>query len=135
VPSHEHDTAAVPDERLWPAVLEFAMRSHVDHAMVEGLRLVDFDGTTLRLSVAEAGADYAKFLAGQVPRLTELVRRATGRRVRIDVEAPARAGAPCGVPQERLEQAGSLPAVRQAVELFDAEIFDVRDLPADEQQG
>jgi hypothetical protein len=99
-------------------------------ARVEGLQFRDFDGRTLRLSVAEGGVSYARFLTSQRGQLADLVKRATGRDVRVEVEAldlPERR--PAEVTGADLQQVQSMPVVGQALELFEATIFKVERIP------
>jgi hypothetical protein len=121
----------VPDDRpIWPAVLDFAARSHSDLARVEHLRYKSFDGRTLHLAVDELGADLARFLKTQTPRIEDLVKRATGRRVIIELEAAAAPRTPPVVPAQVIETVTNLPEVSRAAELFDATVVDVQEDPA-----
>ena len=97
-------------------------------ARIEHLRFTSFDGRTLHLAVDEEGAELSRFLAGQSDRIADLVRRATGRNVRVHIEAAAgtpRSAAPAA--EEAAVEARSLPDVAEAMDLFDAEIVDVQD--------
>ncbi|MHC4992536.1 MAG: DNA polymerase III subunit gamma/tau [Planctomycetota bacterium] len=121
------------DEALWPTVLTFASRSQVDQLIVEGVRFLDFDGHTLRLSVDERGADYARFITSRLDRIVDLVLRATKRRVHVEIDAVAAADRTPTSTAADLNEVRSLPAVRQAVELFDATIVDVQEIEPESQ--
>ncbi len=122
---------ALDDVSLWSAVLQAASSSTSDRAKIEHLVCESFDGRTLRLSVSEAGAAVAGWLGTQADALVDLVNRATGRRVLVEIDTTkAKAAAAARDGGRQREAAGRLPAVRQAMEIFDAEIVEVRDHPA-----
>ena len=116
---------AVDDDSIWSAVLQAASGSASDRAKIEHLVCESFNGVTLRLSVSEAGAAVAGWLGTQPDALADLVNRATGRRVLVEIDTTKAKAAADGGRQR--EAAGRLPAVRQAMEIFDAEIVEVRD--------
>jgi hypothetical protein len=108
-------------------VLRVAAGSARDQARVRHLRFRSFDGRTLRLAIAEAGSDSARFLATQTAPVTELVRRATGRNVRVHIDPPSAAAAPRRADSRMIEEAMRMPLVRKAMDLFGAVITDVRE--------
>jgi hypothetical protein len=94
----------------------------VDQHRVEHLVFESFDGTTLRLAVEESAADMARFIAGQVEQIRDLVKRATGRGVSIVIDASRVAPRP----GPSVQAAGQTPEiVRKAAELFDATLVSV----------
>ena len=122
---------ALDDVSLWSAVLQAASGSTSDRAKIEHLVCQSFDGRTLRLSVSEAGAAVAGWLGTQADALADLVNRATGQRVLVEIDTTqAKAVAAARDGGRQREAAGRLPAVRQVMEIFDAEIVEVRDHPA-----
>ncbi|MHC5023432.1 MAG: DNA polymerase III subunit gamma/tau [Planctomycetota bacterium] len=118
--------AALDGPTLWEAVLEVAGRSPSDRARTESLVFQSFEGGTLRLAVGETGADLARFLASQTENLVDLVRRATGQTVRIELSALPGAMPRPSASDDDLQAARQLPRVREAMELFDAVIVDVQ---------
>ncbi|MDY7107760.1 MAG: DNA polymerase III subunit gamma/tau [Planctomycetota bacterium] len=119
--------APVGDEDLWPSVLRVAAASAGDQARVRHLRFRSFDGRTLRLAVDESGSDSARFLATQAAPVAELVRRATGRRVKVHIDGPRPAAAPRRADSHAIEDAMRMPLVKKAMDLFGAVVTDVRE--------
>ncbi len=126
--------AALADTELWPTVQRFAARSKSDQARIEHLHFDGLEGRTVKLSVIETGAPMARFLATQGEQIAELIRRATDRQVRVEIDAAAaRSGARPELPEGSLDEAASIPVVAEAMELFDATIIDVKDAPETEE--
>ena len=115
------------DDELWAGVLRLAAASPKDQAKVQHLQFRSFDGRTLHLAVDEAGSQSARFLTTQTTPLAELVKRATGRTVRVQIDAPP-APAPPRAASQRLEEAMRLPLVQKAMDIFDAVVTDVREV-------
>jgi hypothetical protein len=86
-----------------------------------------FDGRTLRLSLDESGADVARYLTNNIDKLVDLVKRATGRHVRIELDTSRfdsrSKGAEASVDRS---DAPRPPLVDKAIELFDAELIAVQ---------
>jgi hypothetical protein len=95
-----------------------------EHALVEHLRYQSFDGTTLRLEIQSGDEGLARWMGGQCGTLTDLVMRATSRRVEVVVDVSS-VGTDEQESQQRREAARERPLVRTAMEIFDAEIIDV----------
>ena len=116
----------IDDERLWPTVLAAAACSPKDQAKVQNLEFDSFDGRTLRLAVAENAEQVARFLQTQTEAIAELVQRATGRRVRIELDTTrAEAAPPATVDERVLDEVQRMPAIQKALELFDAVVVSV----------
>jgi DNA polymerase-3 subunit gamma/tau len=119
---------------LWDALTAYAARSPADNARMESLRPVSFDGRTLRLRVEGDAPGLARWHAARPGDLEELVRRATGIPVAVelvgadDARGPRRTAA-------RLDQARQIPQVRAAMEIFDAAVVEVEDVPASGGEG
>jgi DNA polymerase III subunit gamma/tau len=125
-------------EELWQSLLNAASRSEAVRAKVEQFEYHAFDGKTLTLLPATPGAQQ-----WQAEMLASVVRNETGRTVRIMVEqhsadqmasadrAPAHSSGTALAPEtgQDIEAARNLPAVRKAMEIFDATIVGVRDAP------
>ncbi|HVP73840.1 MAG TPA: DNA polymerase III subunit gamma/tau [Phycisphaerales bacterium] len=109
---------------LWQRVLEIARENMVDRHRVEHLTFQSFDGVTLRLALDDSGADIARFVMGQIERITDLARRAAGgRTVRVEIDASCvapRAAPNAGIGSEPLP-----PIIQKAVDLFGATIVAV----------
>jgi hypothetical protein len=116
------NTPSVSDGDLWPRVLQIASENVGDRQRVEHLVLQSFDGVTLRLSMDDAGADIARFVMGQVERINDLVKRAAGRSVRVEIDSSRIAPRPTA----ESTSAGPLPEmVQMAVDLFGATVIAV----------
>lgn len=113
-------------EGLWRKVEALATGSANEHALVEHLEYRSFDGTTLRLAIQSGDEGLARWLTGQSGTLTDLVMRATSRRVEVVVDAPD-VGADDRALQQRRKAALERPLVRTAMEIFDAEVIDVHE--------
>jgi DNA polymerase-3 subunit gamma/tau len=112
---------------LWDAVVRFAQGSHSDQARIEHLRFESAQGQTLRLAVAEdADERLARFLGTQTAQLADLVSRAVGRRMRVEVAGSANAAPAPAAPTDLRERVRHIPAVAAAIDLFDAVVVDVR---------
>ncbi|MCP3904847.1 MAG: DNA polymerase III subunit gamma/tau [Planctomycetes bacterium] len=133
--------SASPD--LWTRVLEVASLSPADEAKVRPLELKSVDGRTLRLAVSPGAAASARYLRTMTDRIAELVERATGQRMKVEIEAPAESAdepaaapvAPAATAQQLTEVRG-MPIVRRAMEIFDAAVVDVTDdAPAEREES
>ena len=131
------DESPLDGPSLWEKVRQVAAGSMGDRMRTEHLVLEAFDGRTLTLSVDDSGADVVRYLQGEVDRIADLVRRATGRSLRVELDtsrfdAPA-STAPALDPNEIRRS----PMVAKAMELFDAVVISVEDAPphADQQQA
>jgi DNA polymerase-3 subunit gamma/tau len=111
-------------EMLWQKTEAIATDSANEHALVEHLRYQSFDGTTLRLEIQSGDEGLARWMGGQCGTLTDLVMRATSRRVEVVVDVSS-VGTDEQESQQRREAARERPLVRTAMEIFDAEIIDV----------
>jgi hypothetical protein len=117
------------DDQLWPRVLEAAQRSVPDRQRTEHLVFESFDGRTVKLSLDESGADVARYLSMNTDKIADLVKRATGRTVRIELDTSRFDGPSNGQPHADAETSGPRPPlVEKAMDLFDAEIIAVDDL-------
>ena len=123
------DEARVPasatpatDDELWPRVLQVAAQSMGDRQRTEHLVFESFDGVTLRLSIDDSGADIARYLRTQTDKIADLVKRATGRSVKIDLDVSnvKRSPAPAVTTDAPLPE-----IVRKAVDLFDATVVSI----------
>lgn len=113
---------AASDADLWSRVLQIAGENMVDRHRVEHLVFQSFDGVTLRLTLDDSGADIARFVMTQVDRIGDLVKRAAGRSVRVEIDSSRIA--PRATPASA--DPGPLPEiVRQAVDLFGATVIAV----------
>ncbi len=119
----------VSDDELWPRVLEVAAKSIGDKTRTEHLVFQSFDGRTLRLSIDESGADIARYLSRELDRIADLVKRATGRTVRIELDASEAEVKPKPVSSVSAASATAPAIVKKAIELFDATIVAVEDVP------
>ena len=82
----------------------------------------------------EAAADSARYLSTQSETVSELIRRVTGRKVRVRIDAPARRSInSIRASRTLIKEATQLPVVRKAMEIFDAVVIDVEDAPAEAQ--
>ena len=117
-------------QQLWQRVQALAGDAANEHVLIENLAYQSFDGTTLRLSIQTADEGLARWLTGQAQSLVDLVKRATARRVEVIVEYTS-IGDARTVLQQRKEEARDLPMVRAAIEIFDAEVIDVKESPDD----
>ncbi|MCH7799468.1 MAG: DNA polymerase III subunit gamma/tau [Planctomycetes bacterium] len=117
-------------QRLWKQVEALAGDAANEHVLIENLAYRSFDGTTLRLSIRTADEGLARWLTGQALPLAELVKRATARRVDVVVDESSVGAARTEV-QREIDKARDLPMVRTAIEIFDAEVIDVKETPDD----
>ncbi|TDJ57330.1 MAG: DNA polymerase III subunit gamma/tau [Planctomycetota bacterium] len=113
-----------PGEALWKKTVAIAADSANEHALVEHLVYRSFDGTTLRLAIQSGDEGLARWLGGQCGTLTDLVMRATSRRVEVVLDLSCM-GTDQQESQQRREAARERPLVRTAMEIFDAEVIDV----------
>jgi len=115
-------TPIASNDELWPRVLQVAAQSMGDRQRTEHLVCDGFDGTTLRLSLDDSGADIARYLSTQVDKIADLVKRATGRNVKIDLDVSrAQRTAAAGVATD-----AALPElVKKAADLFDATLVSI----------
>ncbi len=111
---------------LWRKTEAIATDSANEHALIEHLVYRSFDGTTLRLAIQSGDEGLARWLAAQCGTLTDLVKRATSRRVEVVVDVSC-VGADEQESQQRREAARERPLVRTAMEIFDAEVIDVQE--------
>jgi hypothetical protein len=116
-------------EALWQKVRSLAEGSQSDRARIDHLRVESLEDGVLRLAIDEEGARMARFLSGQAERLAELVKRATGQRVRVVIDAAAAAPAdgPSRLPERTLDEVRGLGGVARAMELFDGTIVSVEE--------
>ena len=124
------------DDDLWPRVLEVASRSIGDKTRTEHLVFQSFDGRVLRLSIDESGADIARYLSRETDRIADLVKRATGKTVKIELDtgqfAAERARPEPGGPSGHLPLP---PLVEKAIDLFDATLVAVEEAPSPRNQA
>jgi hypothetical protein len=81
---------------------------------------------TLRLSIDDSGADIARYLSTQTDKIADLVKRATGRSVKIGLDVSRVKQSPV----TRAEVDAPLPEiVKKAIDLFDATVVSI-DAPA-----
>jgi DNA polymerase-3 subunit gamma/tau len=110
-------------EELWRRVL--ASASAAQQRRLGYLHFEAYDGRRLRLSIGPEGAAVSRWLQAQSDGIADLVHRVAGRRVTLELDVSA-----CEAP-ERAADAADLaeverdPAVRRAMELFDAVVVDV----------
>jgi hypothetical protein len=118
--------APAADDQIWPRILEVAKEKFPDWQRVEHLVFRGFDGHTLRVGIDDSGADVVGFLNMQIDKIADLVKRATGRHVKIDLDTSSiqqRRAAP-------IESNAPLPEiVRKAADLFDASVVSVDAAP------
>ena len=101
--------APAADDSIWDSVRRFAEHSHSDQARLEHLHFVAFDGRTLRLSVDDdTDGRLARFLTKQAGQIAELVKRATAREVRVEVEWTGTDAPVTPAADDRRERARSL---------------------------
>ena len=129
-PAAEPAGSADDGPQLWKRVEALAGDQADEHVLVENLAYQSFDGTTLRVSIRTADEGLARWLTGQAQPLASLVRRATSRRVEVIVESSPVEDARTLL-QRRKDEARDLPMVRTAIEIFDAEVIDVKESPDD----
>ncbi len=118
---------AAPDEeglRLWASVRSLAAGSPRDQALIEGLAYRGYDGRALRVAIETGDEGLARWLASQAGEVAALVRRATSRRLDVTIEPP-RAEPAKSQMTRKIEEARDLPLVRQAMEIFDADVVEV----------
>jgi DNA polymerase III subunit gamma/tau len=112
-------------ESLWAqtraSATSAAARAKLDHLLFES-----FDGSTLRLAIDEEGARMARILASQADSITDMIRRATGRAVRVEITQPQNGIAPQSSVNDHAE-VHTIPAVKHAIDIFDATVIEVRD--------
>ena len=120
------DLVPADGERIWSRVRQVAAGSNSDQAKFQHLVYESFDGRTLRLSVDQDGAEIVGWLSTQTDALAAVVSRATGRPIRVELDTDR---ARAATPQQRLEAARHLPLVEQAVQIFDAEVVGVEEIP------
>jgi DNA polymerase-3 subunit gamma/tau len=126
-------TAAPPGGEgaaLWASVQALAAEMPAERARVEHLVFESFDGRRLRLAVDTADAGLGRWLATQTEPLAEMVRRATSRAVVVEIDTSAAEDAGPQAARARIEEAQRSPLVRRAMEIFDADVVDVKDSPA-----
>ena len=111
---------------LWRKTEAIATDSANEHTLIEHLVYRSFDGTTLRLGIGSGDEGLARWMAGQCGTLTDLVMRATSRRVEVVIDVSC-VGADERESQRRREAARERPLVRTAMEIFDAEVIDVHE--------
>jgi DNA polymerase-3 subunit gamma/tau len=112
---------------FWDRVLAVAAGSVVDRARTKDLVFESFDGQTLRLSLPEQGVDSTRFVT-QTDQLAELVRRATGHAVRIELDA-GKAVEPVRSAIAASDSGRHPPLVRAAIDLFGASVVSVNETP------
>ncbi len=112
--------------RIWQTVRSIAAESPRDQALVEGLAYRGFDGRALRVSIETDDEGLARWLASQAGEVAGLVRRATSRRLDVTIEPP-RAEPAAAQMKKKIQEARDLPLVRQAMEIFDADVVEVEE--------
>jgi DNA polymerase-3 subunit gamma/tau len=119
------------DSELWARVVEVARQSMPDRQRTEHLIFQSYDGDTLRLSLDEGGADVVRYLNQNIDKLVDLVKRATGRNVRVELDTSRleqhRHGTPAPMANTVLPSAAYPPLVQRALEAFDAEVVSITD--------
>jgi len=114
-------------ENIWQQVIGNTT-SRADLAKIEPLEFKSEDGNTLRLGINEHGAGIVRYLKTQTEAIANIVQRATGRTMRIIIDADDTAAAPRGATQsERLDEVRKLPVVEAAMDIFDATIIAVQE--------
>ena len=117
-----------PDADLWPRVLELASKSIGDKTRTEHLVFESFDGRTLKLSIDDSGADIARYLSRETDRLADLVKRATGRAVRIELDTTRLQPPSSDKVTTSVATLNTPPIVQKAIDLFDATLVSVEDI-------
>lgn len=115
------------DDDLWPRVLEVASRSIADKTRTEHLVFQSFDGRTLKLSIDDSGADIARYLSRETDRIADLVKRATGKSVRVELDTSRFDARPADAPAPAAT-ASAPPIVQKAIDLFDATLVSVDEI-------
>jgi DNA polymerase III subunit gamma/tau len=128
---------ALPDDQLWPAVIEVAERSKQDATLVSSFELKGCERGRLILAVKTLDPGLARYAAGSAGRLSELVKQVTTRAVEIEILREANGAQPVAGRSQLADEARRLPLVQDAMNLLGATIIDVRPAtasapPADE---
>jgi DNA polymerase-3 subunit gamma/tau len=118
----------VADDDLWPHVLEVASRSIGDKTRTEHLVFQSFDGRTLKLSIDDSGADIARYLSRETDRIADLVKRATGRTVRIELDTARFESRASDAPPSAAASGSTPPIIQKAIDLFDATLVSVDEI-------
>ncbi|TVQ53279.1 MAG: DNA polymerase III subunit gamma/tau [Phycisphaerales bacterium] len=117
---------------IWARLREAAATKSFLQVKIDLLDYVGFDGRTLRLALVSPQAAGSRLITAQtMTTLESLVRESVGINVRIEIvseeNAPAGSSAPRAAENERIRLAREDPAVKKAMEIFDATIIDVQD--------
>ena len=76
----------------------------------------------------QCGSTGVEIVASQQTPLQDLIRRATGRELKVKIDPPRADDRPTrAVPESMVDEARHSPTVARAMELFDARIVDVRE--------
>jgi hypothetical protein len=130
VESKTAPSAAGEGTALWASVQALAAETPAERAKVEHLVFESFDGRRLRLTAKTADAGLGRWLATQAAPLAEMVRRATSRDVIVEIDTSEADDAGPQAARARIEAAQRSPLVRRAMEIFDADVVEVKDSPA-----
>jgi len=119
----------IPGERLWARVLEVASASMGDRHRTAHLVFQSFDGSVLKLGIDESGADIVRHLKDNAAKIVELVKRATGKSLRVELDFSRFESAVNGANHAVEQSQAPRPLlVQKAIDLFDATVIDVQPL-------
>jgi hypothetical protein len=109
----------------WERIVQ-AARAPADQARIAQIHLLRFDGSTALLAFTP---DATAFVRKQVDELKQQIRRALGAAIRVEFEASGSDAQPPASPERRREEVKKNPLVARAMDLFDAEVIAVEEIP------
>lgn len=117
--------APITGDALWQQVLNFPGNSNMARARLESLAFDSFDGNTLNLRIADEGASAARLIAKTLDELTEIIRKACGRRIDVRIDTGDMSDSSTSLDGDAVREAEQLPLVRQAMDIFDARVVGI----------
>jgi DNA polymerase-3 subunit gamma/tau len=109
----------------WDRIVQ-AARTPADQARIAQIHLLRFEGSTALLAFTP---DATAFVRKQVDELKQQIRRALGAAIRVEFEASGSDVQPPASPERLREEVKKNPVVARAMDLFDADVIAVEEIP------
>ncbi len=113
---------------LWSRVVDLASEQTSDQVLVDQLLFVEEQGELVRLQLVDGSPSGESWITARRDRLEALLGQVTGRRVTVELIPPVSPGM-SNARKEPDPKFRENALVREALQLFDATIQSVRELP------
>lgn len=116
------------DRPLWERVLDLAAEKTADSALVDQVHLIEEGTDRIRLKLQDGVPSGGSWIQSRVGRLEDLLKEVSGVHRRVELIEPDNPApkAPSSEPDPAIS---GNPVIRTALELFEATIHSVRELP------